>query len=104
MDIPLQVTFRGLAHSPALSERIREKATKLHTQHPRIMSCRVTIEGRHRHHAHGRPFSARIEVHGPDHEAIVGYDENPDPHVAVRQAFDAAHRQLQAHAGHKESA
>ena len=95
MDIPLQVTFRGIAHSPALSDRIREKATKLHTQHPRITSCRVTIEGRHRRHAHGRPFSARIDVHTPDHDVVVGYDENEDPHVAVREAFDAAHRQLQ---------
>ena len=94
MDIPLQVTFRGLAHSPALSERIREKATKLHTQHPRITSCRVTVEGRHRHHLHGRPFSARIDVHVPDHDVVVAYDEHEDPHVAVRGAFDAVHRQL----------
>lgn len=95
MDIPLQVTFRGIAHSPALSERIRQRATKLHTLHPRITSCRVTIEGRHRHHLHGRPFIARIDVHIPDHEVVVGYDENEDPHVAVREAFDAAQRQLE---------
>lgn len=98
MDIPLQVTFRGLAHSPALSERVREKAVKLHTLHPRITSCRVTIEGRHRHHQQGRAFSARIDVHVPDHDVVVGYEENEDPHVAVRGAFDAAHRQLKANA------
>lgn len=96
MDIPLQVTFRGLAHSPALAQRIREKAVKLHTLHPRVTTCRVTIEGRHRHHAHGRAFSARIDVHVPDQPVVVGYDENEDAHVAVREAFDAAHRQLQA--------
>ena len=94
MDIPLQVTFRGLAHSPALSDRIREKATKLHTLHPRITSCRVTIEGRHRHQRHGHPFSARIDVHVPNQEVVVAVDENEDPHVAVREAFDAVHRQL----------
>ena len=94
MDIPLQVTFRGLAHSPALSDRIREKAAKLSAQHPRITTCRVTIEGRHRHHRHARPFSVRIDVHVPDRDVVVGYDENEDPHVAVREAFDAAHRQL----------
>jgi len=96
MDIPLQVTFRGVGHSPALSERIREKAMKLHTQHPRITTCRVTVEGRHRHQRQGRPFTVRIDVHMPDHDVVVGYDENEDAHVAVRQAFDAAHRQLQA--------
>jgi len=101
MDIPLQVTFRGLAHSPALQDRIRDKAVKLHAQHPRITTCRVTVEGRHRHHAHGRPFSVRIDVHVADHDVVVGYDENEDPHVAVREAFDAAHRQLQAQVGLK---
>lgn len=96
MDIPLQVTFRGIGHSPALADRIREKASKLHAQHPRITTCRVTVEGRHRHHARGRPFSVRIDVHVPEHDVVVGYDENENPHVAVREAFDAASRQLKA--------
>ena len=95
MDIPLQVTFRGLAHSPALAQRIRERATKLHTMHPRIMTCRVTVEGRHRHHRHGRPFSVRIDVAVPDHDGVVGDEESEDPQVALREAFEAAHRQLQ---------
>ena len=95
MDIPLQVTFRGIGHSPALEERIRVKAQKLHNLHPRITTCRVTLEARHRHRRHGRPFSARIDVHVPNHEVVVGYDENEDAHVALREAFEAAHRQLQ---------
>lgn len=94
MDIPLQVTFRGLAHSPVLQDRIREKAAKLHALHPRITTCRVTLEGRHRHHMHGRPFSVRIEVHVPDHDVLVGYHEDEDVHVSLREAFDALNRQL----------
>lgn len=101
MDIPLQVTFRGLAHSPALAERIRDKVGKLYHLHPRITSCRVTVEGRHRHHHTGRGVSARIEVHVPDNDVVVGYDENQDPRVAVREAFAAAHRQLRASAEEK---
>jgi ribosome-associated translation inhibitor RaiA len=98
MDIPLQVTFRGLAPPLALAERIREKAAKLHTLHPRVKTCRVTIEGRHRHQVHGRAFGVRVDVHVPDRDAVVGHDENEDAHVAVREAFDAVHRQLQAYA------
>lgn len=94
MDIPLQVTFRDLPQSPALQERIRDKASKLHSQHPAITTCRVTVERRHRHHRHGRPFSVRVDVHVPDRDIVVSFDENEDVQVALREAFAAAHRQL----------
>lgn len=68
MDIPLQVTFRHLPQSPALQERIRDKASKLHSPHPLITTCRVTV---------------------------VSFDENEDVQVALREAFAAAHRQLE---------
>ena len=95
MDIPLQVTFRDLPHSPALQERIREKATKLHALHPRITTCRVTIE-RRRAPAQGGQFSVRIDLHLPDHEILVSHDDAEDVHVALREAFDGAHRQLKS--------
>lgn len=94
MDIPLQVTFRDLPPSPALQARIRVKATKLSELHPRITTCRVTVERRHRHHRHGRPFSVRVDVHVPDRDTVVSFDEHEDVQVALREAFAAAHRQL----------
>ena len=98
MDIPLQVTFRDLPQSPALQERIRDKAHKLHSLHPRITTCRVTVERRHRHHRHGRPFSVRVDVQVPDRDTVVSFDENEDVQVALREAFAAAHRQLEGEA------
>lgn len=94
MEIPLQVTFRDLPQSPELQQRIRDKVGKLHSLHPRITTCRVTVERRHRHHRHGRPFTVRLDVHVPEHDIVVSFDENEDVQVALRDAFAAAHRQL----------
>lgn len=98
VDIPLQVTFRDFPQSPALQDRIREKAIKLHALHPRITTCRVTVERHRRDVPQGGRFSVRIDVHMPDHEVLVSQDDGEDVNVALRQAFDGAHRQLKGNA------
>lgn len=96
MDIPLQVTFRDLAHSPALDEKIREKAARLGALCERISRCRVTLERRHRHQRNGREYHVRIDLHVPEREIVVNHEHDQDIHVALREAFDAAERQLKA--------
>ena len=94
MDIPLQVTFRDLPHSPALDERIREKAARLESVCDRITSCRITLERRHRHKRHGREFSVRIDLRMPQKDIVVNHEHDEDVYVALRDAFEAAERQL----------
>ena len=94
MDIPLQVTFRDLPHSPALDTRIREKAARLGSLSERITSCRVTLERRHRHKHKGREYSVRIALRVPEREIVVNHDHDEDIYVALRDAFEAAERQL----------
>jgi ribosomal subunit interface protein len=94
MDIPLQVTFRDLPHSPALDEKIREKAARLGALSDRISRCRITLERRHRHKRNGREYHVRIDLHLPEHEIVVNHEHDEDVHVALRDAFDAAERQL----------
>lgn len=94
MDTPLQVTFRDLPHSPALDEKIREKAARLSQLSERITSCRVTLERRHRHKRNGREYSVRIDLRVPEREIVVNQDHDEDVYVALREAFDAAERQL----------
>ena len=70
----------------------------------RIVSCRVLIEAPHRHHQQGRLYRVRIEIGVPGEHIVVGRspDEDSahaDPHVAVRDAFRAAKRQLEDHVG-----
>ena len=95
MQVPLQITVRDVRHSEALEARIREKAAKLDQFHPRIMSCRVTVEELHRHHSQGRHFQVRVDVRVPGREIVANRDHAEDPYVALREAFDAAKRQLE---------
>jgi len=96
MDTPLQVTFRDLPHTPALDEKIREEAAKLQSLSERITSCRVTLERRHRHKRHGREYNVRIDLRIPEREIVVNHDHDEDVFIALREAFDAAERQLKA--------
>jgi ribosome-associated translation inhibitor RaiA len=96
MQIPLQVTFRHMAHSPALEQLIRERATRLEAVHPGILSCRVTIEQEGRHQRQGTLFNIRVDVHVPGNELAITRERSEDPGVAVRDAFEAAKRSLQS--------
>lgn len=95
-QVPLQITLRGMPGSEALEARIRQKAGKLGTVHPRIVSCRVTVEQLGRHQQQGREFRVRIDVRVSGHkELVANRDHHEDVYVALRDAFDAMARQLE---------
>ncbi len=103
MQLPLQVTYRDLAPSPAVTARIREKAGKLERFYDRITACRVVIEAPHAHRHKGRIYHVRIDLTVPDGELVVSREhhdraDHTDLYVALRDAFDAAGRQLKAYA------
>jgi len=95
MQVPLQITFRDVPPSDALEARIREKAGRLDTFHPRIMSCRVVVEARDRHRQQGKQYTAHIDVRVPRREVVINRDHDEDVFVAVRDAFDAMTRRLE---------
>jgi ribosomal subunit interface protein len=95
MEVTLQITMRDIPHSDALESHIREKAAKLEKFYPHIMHCRVTVELPHRHHHQGRLFDVRIDMTVPGGELVINRIVNEDVHIAVRDAFDAAKRQLE---------
>jgi ribosome-associated translation inhibitor RaiA len=102
MDLPLQITFRHMDPSPALEARIRRKAEELDQVFDRIVSCRVVVECRHRHHKQGNLFEIHIDLAVPGSQVIAGRTHrinhaHEDAHVALRDAFDAARRQLEEH-------
>lgn len=100
MQIPLQITFRHMEPSPATEARVRELAAKLEQFHERITSCRVVIDAAsHRQHQ-GNLFAVRIDITLPGRELFVDSErdaraQHTDLYVALRDAFDAARRQLQ---------
>jgi len=93
----LQISFHGLAHSDALQQAIREKATRLEHFYERISRCRVVVELAGAHKRQGKQYSVRIDLKLPGGEIAVNKEHNEDVHVAVRDAFDAARRKLEDH-------
>jgi ribosomal subunit interface protein len=84
-----------MQHSDALEAHIREKVAKLAEFHPRITSCRVTVEESGKHHHQGQQFQVRVDVRVPQHEIVATRDQHEDVYVALRDAFDATKRQLE---------
>jgi len=98
MQLPLQITIRDVGHSEALETHIRDKAKKLDEFFDHIMSCRVVVEMPHKHHHQGKQFNVRIDIGVPGSEIAVNRDHHEDVYVALRDAFDAAKRQLEDYA------
>ncbi len=98
MQLPLQITARNMSLSEAAEQTIREKAAKLENFHDKITSCRVVVECPHRHKHQGVLYNVRIDLTVPGAELVVKREPNEDLYVAIRDAFDAARRQLQDHA------
>ena len=98
MKIPLQITFRNMPLSEAIEAKINEKAAKLDKYFSRIMSCRVVVEETQRRQHQGKLFSVHIDITVPGKEMAVTREENEDPYVAVRDAFNTAARRLEEHA------
>ncbi|TAM46635.1 MAG: HPF/RaiA family ribosome-associated protein [Gammaproteobacteria bacterium] len=103
MQLPLQVVFRNMEPSAAIEGRIRERAASLERYHDRIMSCRVAVELHHRHHQQGNLFRVRVDLKVPEGEIVASrtpdaHQAHEDVYVAIRDAFDAARRQLEDHA------
>ena len=94
MQVPLQIVFRDIERSEALEARIRAEAEKLERFNSRITSGRITIEEAHRHQNQGRQFSVNVDVRIPGRRQVVATSRHEDVYVAVRDAFDAARRQV----------
>ena len=100
MKLPLQVTFRGMEPSDAVEARVREKAAKLDEFCDDIMGCRVAVEVPHRRHHQGTLYRVRVDLTLPDEELVVSREPSrdhahEDVYVAIRDAFDAAKRQVE---------
>lgn len=100
MTFPLQIAFRNMDFTESLDTKVREKAAHLDKMFGPLTRCDVVIEAPHHHHSsqHGRRYHVRIALTTPIGEIVVRGDDahaNEDPRAAVRDAFEAAHGQLQ---------
>lgn len=100
MEIPLELSSRGLDLGPAIESKIRHRAERLDRFHDNINSCRVAVEQPHQSPDTGSPYRVRIDLTvPPGHEVVAekGLGDNDlhdDLETVVIDAFDAVERQL----------
>lgn len=100
MQLPIEITYRGVEKSDEIDDFIRDKAARLDKFCDHITRCDVIVE--HPNHAQhsGNPFHVRIDLRvPPGHELVV--HEKPVQHEmhepltkVVNEAFKAMERQL----------
>ena len=100
VTIPVQITFRHMEGSAAVETRVRELTDHLGTFSDRIQGCRVVVDSPHRHHHQGKVFNVKVQLTMPGEDVVVDMerpdrDGHEDVYVVLRDAFDAAKRQLQ---------
>jgi ribosomal subunit interface protein len=103
MKVPLQISFRNMEGSEAMKANIAERVDKLHRVNDRITRSRVMVEAHHRRHHNGNLYHVRIDMTVPRQELVASrepheHHSHTDVYVAIRDAFDAARRQLEAYA------
>ena len=96
----VHLSFRDMDPSPAVEERVRERAARLERYFDRITACRVVIESPHHHHHKGKLFRVRVDLTVPDGTIIADGgrsvdSSHEDVYVAIRDAFDTARRELE---------
>jgi hypothetical protein len=120
MTLTADITYRNMACSAWLDAEIQKRVAKLTTFCPDIVSCKVLVEIPHRHHEQGNHFHVRIDITVPGEKIVAGQAPTlhlvepdgesarerrsvktlarKDASLALRQAFDAAKRQLREYA------
>jgi len=101
MQMPLQLTFRRMAHPDSLAAHIARRAQKLERLFDRIVSCHVVVELTGHHHAHGDRYRVSINLGLPGRELLVRHLLPADEatfetaHGTTDRAFDEVERQLE---------
>ena len=101
----LQITFRGMSPSLAVEALICERTERLAHL---IQRCHVVVDQPHRHQHKGRPFNVRLDMMTPFGEVVVtraldGSHRYEPLQTLIRDAFDAATRQLEQQADRRRA-
>jgi ribosomal subunit interface protein len=100
MQLPVEITYRGLEKSDEIEQMVREKAARLDRFCDHINRCDVAIEQPNHNHKKGNPFRVRIDVTVPPGHELVAEESQTDGDSfqplakAVHDAFKTMERQL----------
>ena len=93
MKSAVDVVYRDLESSSALTHTISKKIEKLNRYTDQIVHSRVVLDTPHNHKHKGKQFRASIEI-DINGSAIAVTQDNESIHSAVRDAFNNAERKI----------
>lgn len=95
MSLTPQIIFRDIPKSVSLETQIRNKISKLTLFCDEIMHCDIELSQTQKNANNGKLYQSRISISVPGKEIVVNHKLNEDAYVCIRDAFNAARRQLQ---------
>ncbi|MDT8427788.1 MAG: HPF/RaiA family ribosome-associated protein, partial [Pseudomonadales bacterium] len=101
MTNDFQIVFHNIDQSAAIIDNVNKRISKLQRYNSDMTGGRVVLDSPHNNHAKGKVYSVTVEIHTPNKEVVVNQDKHDnhaheDLYVAIRDAFNAAERQLKA--------
>ena len=101
MTNDFQIVFHNMDQSTLISDAVNKRISKLQRFCDRILAGRVVLDSPHNNHHKGKVYSVGLEIHTPSKEVRVNQEQHDnhaheDLYVAIRDAFNAAERQLKA--------
>ena len=93
MQVPLEITFRGMPPSAFVEVAVGTWMERLSQVCDRIQHCHIWIDLPHRRR-HGLPFQVKLTLAIPGTDGVVVRAESPDVYLALADAFLAARRGL----------
>lgn len=100
MQVPLQITYNNMGKSEALETAIRKRVDKLVRKYAQIISCHVVVDAPLQSQRKGGLYRVRVDINCPEGKVAVNREPpakrqaHGDVYVALRDAFNAADRQL----------
>ncbi|MBC55053.1 MAG: ribosomal subunit interface protein [Gammaproteobacteria bacterium] len=101
MSNEFQIVFHNIDQSDALTDSVNKKVEKLRRYNGDIIGGRVVLDSPHNNHHKGKVYSVTLELRTPNKEVVVTQEQHDnhaheDLYVAIRDAFNAAERQLKS--------
>ena len=102
MQTPVEIVFRHCEPAEEIRAEIARQVRRLEKFSPRITSCHVVVSGPQTRHRTGGVFDVELRIAMPEHNDVVvdkSHGDAPEREhalVAIREAFDAAVRQIEA--------
>ena len=101
MQAPIEIAFQHFEPSEEVRAEVAKQAKRLEKFSDRITSCHVAIAGPQTRHRQGGLFKIDVQIAMPEHRDVIVTKTHGDAHerehplVAIREAFDAAVRQIE---------